>query len=104
MSAQAIAALSRANEIRTARAALKRRIANREFSRAEVIELLIDPPDEIRTMRVATLLVALPGFGKSKVTRLMKRAGAPALSTIGDGDMERLGRYLMAWPGVPSDD
>lgn len=103
MSEQAIAALSRANEIRVARAALKRRIANRELDRSEVIALLLEPPDEIRTMTAASLLVALPGFGKSKVTRLIKRAGVSPVATIADGDMDRLGRYLIAWPGVPSD-
>lgn len=102
MSAQALAALSRANEIRMARAELKRTIAAGKLSRGEVAEILRDPPPEIRGMRVAELMKALPGFGRTKCETVMKRAGAkPTITIEACWNIESVIDCLMAWPGRP---
>jgi len=102
MSAQALAALTRANEIRITRAALKRRVAAREVSREGVGQILLDPPSEIRGMKVGELIMALPGFGPTKRQALLRRAGIKPTTTIGDcPNIEWVHRCLMEWPGRP---
>lgn len=102
MSEQAMVALSRANEIRMKRAALKRSIKAREIDREGVGQILLDPPDDIRGMRVAELITALPGFGPTKQRVLLRRAGIASTTTIeGCRNIEWVHSCLMAWPGRP---
>lgn len=76
---QRMDALRRANEIRTKRAVFKRDLKS---GRAELLPLLIDPPDWIETAKVTTLLLALPAFGSGKTDTALKACGASACKTI----------------------
>ena len=99
MSAQALVALSKANEIRSARAALKVRIAKGEIDREGVCELLREPPPELHSMRVAALLMALPHFGSTKVQTILRRASlGPATTIRSCHNIEGLVKHLTAWP------
>jgi hypothetical protein len=57
---QRLRALAQANEVRTARAELKRELASGTI---ELVEVLADPPPWARTARVRDLLVVLPRIG-----------------------------------------
>lgn len=63
-------ALARANEIRTARAELKRRIALGECDPTEVI---LDPPLAALSWSVGDLLVSQRGWGEARVRRFLAR-------------------------------
>jgi hypothetical protein len=78
--AQRMQALARANEIRTVRADLKRDLAS---GRVDVVDLLLDPPEWLQTMKLAHLLLAVPKWGRVKVNKTMARKGISASKTIG---------------------
>ena len=65
---QHLRALGRANEVRLARAELKRRIATGEVSAAEVI---LECPWEARSMTVADLLTTQRRWGGSRCRRVL---------------------------------
>lgn len=65
---QRFESLKLANEIRFARARMKRDLVAR---RADAVELLTDPPGWLRTMRVTGFLVSIPRTGPAKTRRLM---------------------------------
>lgn len=67
-----MAALARANEVRLARAALKRRIAEGGQS---VTSVILDPPWEAENMPVADLLSAQVRWGVTRSRTLL--AGVP---------------------------
>ena len=73
-------ALEKANVIRQARKALKRDVRS---GAVNVLDILEDPPEYALTMRLETLLMALPGTGCVKVKRLFKRTGISASKTLG---------------------
>lgn len=77
VTAQALAALERANEIRLSNAAIRREIMAlpREAAAERVAELLRDPSGDIGAMYVGHLLRALPRFGPERSRRLITRAG-----------------------------
>jgi uncharacterized protein (DUF58 family) len=77
---QRMDALEKANEIRQARKALKRDVRMRVVNLLDVIE---DPPEYALTMRLETLLMAVPGTGCVKVQRLFKRTGISTSKTLG---------------------
>lgn len=68
--AQRAAALQKANEVRTARAELKRRIKKGEV---DPRELFAQPPPELGTMKIADLLPAVPKIGRVKAQKIIKR-------------------------------
>jgi len=70
--ADPLAALKRANEIRLARAQLKRQLGSGTLLAATVIR---DCPEEARTWAVLQLLASQPQWGHSKSTRLLRRVG-----------------------------
>jgi hypothetical protein len=70
--AQRAEALQRANEIRIARAALKRQLA---LGTLEITGLLAAPPACTRTQKVDELLLALPKYGPVRVSRLLSNCG-----------------------------
>lgn len=74
------AALARANEIRVLRARLKRDIRGGE-SRLE--DVLGEPPTYVRSAKVTDLLVAVPGVGPTRATRLLKRCAISEAKTVG---------------------
>jgi hypothetical protein len=65
---QHMRALARANEIRLARAALKRRIAAENLSAAEVV---MECPQEADSMTIAELLSAQRRWGRARSRRLL---------------------------------
>jgi hypothetical protein len=67
---QRMEALQNANEIRTYRANLKRDI---KAGRADVVNLLINPPDEIETMHIFDLMMAVPKLGRVKVNKVLSK-------------------------------
>jgi len=65
---QHMRALARANEIRLARAALKRRVAADTLSAAEVV---MDSPPEAESMTIAELLSSQRRWGRARSRRLL---------------------------------
>jgi hypothetical protein len=77
---QRMAALRRANEVRTARAAIKRDL---KTGRRDVRVLIAEPPPELATCKIAELIIAAPKFGKSKTDRLLRQVKVSPSRTIG---------------------
>ena len=73
-------ALARANRVRQARAALKRRIAEGRVSAAEVILL---HPWEVESMAVADLLTSQRQWGDRRCRRLLGAVGLQERKPIG---------------------
>ncbi len=67
---QRLRALERANEVRLARAELKRRIADGEVSAAEVI---LDPPWEACSWSVSDLLMTQRRWGTTRCRKFLLR-------------------------------
>lgn len=59
-------ALARANEVRLARAALKREVKQNP---RRVLEVLEEPPDYLHTLQLMDLLMMLPRWGRSRARR-----------------------------------
>jgi hypothetical protein len=77
---QRLRALAHANEIRTARAHLKRDL---KAGRREFVDLLTDPPDEILTMKIIELVLATPQVGRTKANRALVACRVSPTKTIG---------------------
>jgi len=77
---QHLRALARANEVRLARAALKRSVGSRETSVAEVVD---EVPWEAETMTLSELLTAQPRWGRTRTRKL--------LGSLGLSENKRLG-------------
>lgn len=77
---QKMEALRHANEIRSARAQLKRELAERKVSPLEVLE---DPPDYAANMSLREFLCAVRKLGPAKVDRLLSRTGISPHKPIG---------------------
>jgi transposase len=65
---QRLRALRLANEIRSARAQLKKELAS---GKIELAQILAQPPEYVRTARVRDLLLALPKIGSVKAGRIL---------------------------------
>src|SRR3954452_17967420 len=76
---QRMEALKRANEIRTRRARLKRDL---KAGRSQIHGLLLDPPDYLQTAKVFDLLLAVPKYGRVKVTRILRPCRISPRKTI----------------------
>jgi hypothetical protein len=74
-------ALARANEIRMARAELKRQIAEGEI---EVAEVLLDPPFAALSWSVGELLVSQRGWGATRCRRFLNRNHVSERKPIGE--------------------
>ena len=77
---QRLRALEQANEVRTARAELKRQLAS---GKIELAEILANPPPCARTARVRDLLVALPKIGSVRAGRILGHCGIAHSKTLG---------------------
>jgi hypothetical protein len=77
---QHLKALERANQVRLARAALKRQIASGEQSAAEVI---MASPWEAQSMSVSELLMSQSRWGRTRCRRLLLSLGLPENKQIG---------------------
>jgi hypothetical protein len=76
---QRMNALDRANAIRTYRANLKKDI---KAGRADVIALLLNPPEKIETMKVADLVISAPKMGRVKVDKLLRQCHISPSKTV----------------------
>lgn len=77
---QHMTALARANEVRLARAALKRRIASGTTTAAEVI---LDCPWEAESMTLAELLLSQRRWGTTRCSRLLAESALAETKTVG---------------------
>ena len=77
---QRLRALEQANEVRTARAELKRELASGTI---ELVQILVDPPPCMRTARVRDLLLVLPKIGSVKAARILAHCGIAHSKTLG---------------------
>jgi hypothetical protein len=84
-------ALQRANEVRLARAELKRRIADGDTSAADVV---LASPWEAETMAVAELLMSQRRWGHTRARRFL--AGIPMAETKTIGSMTDRQRTTLA--------
>jgi hypothetical protein len=73
-------ALDRANAIRTRRAEFKHDLAAGTVS---ILDVLDDPPEWLRSAKVAQILLAVPGLGPVKVGSVLKRAECSGVKTFG---------------------
>ena len=73
-------ALSRANQIRTRRAQLKRDL---KAGRQPIDRLLLEPPEYLATAKVFDLLLAVPKYGRVKVNKILTHCRIAPSKTIG---------------------
>jgi hypothetical protein len=88
---QRMRALERANEIRLARAAIKRRIALGEVSAAEVI---LECPDAADSWPVGELLMSQRRWGSTRCRKFLNRNGIVETKPI--GTLTERQRHLLA--------
>jgi hypothetical protein len=77
---QHLRALQRANEVRLARAELKRRVAEGELTVAEVV---LDSPWEADSMAIADLLMSQRRWGRTRCRRFLAQVPLSETKTIG---------------------
>jgi hypothetical protein len=93
--AQRLEALAHANEIRTARARLKKRIGPGSNG-LTASQIIADPPEYTDTMKVYELLMAIPKWGRTKALNAMRGVDIATGKTVG-GLSPRQRRELLAW-------
>ena len=77
---QHLRALARANEIRLARAELKRRVHDQEVSVAEIV---LDPPPAAENMTVADLLMSQRRWGDTRCRKFLAAVPMSEAKTVG---------------------
>ena len=77
---QRLVALEQANEVRTARAELKKELASGEI---ELVQILADLPPCVRTARVRDVLLVLPKIGSVRAARILAHCGIAHSKTLG---------------------
>jgi len=77
---QRLAALNRANDVRTKRAQLKKDLKG---GRETIHKLLLDPPEYILTAKVFDMLLAVPKYGRVKVNKVLTQCRISPSKTIG---------------------
>jgi hypothetical protein len=77
---QHMRALARANEVRLARAQLKRRVAVQEI---EVAQVILQCPWEARSMPVADLLMSQRRWGQTRCRRFLAQLPISEKKTVG---------------------
>ncbi len=77
---QRLRALQQANEIRLARAKLKKDLAS---GKLELAQILAEPPECVRTARARELLLVLPKIGSVKAGRILAQCGIAHSKTLG---------------------
>ena len=84
---QRLAALRRANAVRSGRAQLKKQLAT---GSVRITEILATPPECARTQQVEDLLLAVPKLGPARVARLLARCRiSPSKTVAGLSDRQR---------------
>jgi hypothetical protein len=76
---QRLRALEQANDVRTARAKLKKELASGTI---ELAQILADPPPCLRTARARDLLLVLPKIGSVKAARILAHCGIAHSKTL----------------------
>jgi len=77
---QNMRALARANEVRLARAELKRRVA---FGKVDVAEVIVHCPWEAHSMAVVDLLISQRRWGQTRCRKLLARLPMSENKTVG---------------------
>ncbi len=77
---QRMEALKRANDIRTARAKLKKDL---KAGRSSIHTILLDPPEYLLTAKVFDMLLAVPKYGRVKTNRILNQCRISPSKTIG---------------------
>ena len=77
---QHLQALSRANEVRLARASLKRRVGTGEITAGDVV---LESPWEARSMTVADLLMSQRRWGITRCRKVLGRVPVSETKTVG---------------------
>src|SRR3954451_4780645 len=77
---QRMDALTKANEIRTARAQLKRDL---KAGRVAIHSLLREPPEFLETAKVFDMMLAVPKYGRVKVNKILQTCRISPSKTIG---------------------
>ena len=77
---QRMDALTKANEVRSRRAALK---ADLKRGAASIRDILVAPPEYLLTAKVVDLLMAAPKCGRVKSARIMEQCRISPSKTIG---------------------
>jgi hypothetical protein len=77
---QRMDALTKANEIRTARARLKRDL---KAGRVSIHSLLLEPPEYLETAKVFDMMLAVPKYGRVKVNKILQACRISPSKTIG---------------------
>lgn len=77
---QRMEALDKANEIRGYRAQLKRDLKS---GRANVLDVLLEPPEMLDTMKIFDLLISTPKRGRIKVNQLLGQCRISPSKRIG---------------------
>ena len=70
----------RANDIRTARAKLKKDL---KAGRSNIHGILLDPPEYVMTAKVFDMLLAVPKYGRVKTNRILNQCRISPSKTIG---------------------
>jgi len=95
---QHLRALARANEVRLARAELKRQVADGEINAAQVI---LECPWEAASMTVSDLLTSQRRWGSTRCRKLLQSIPMSENKTIGsmtERQRQALGRLLEGMP------
>lgn len=92
---QRLEALTKANEVRSRRAALK---ADLKRGAVDIRDVLASPPDYVLTAKVVDILMATPKCGKVKSARIMEQCRISPSKTVG-GLSERQRQELLAYFG-----
>ena len=88
---QHMQALERANEVRLARAGLKRRVGNGSIT---VTDVIVECPWEAASMTIAELLTSQRRWGATRCSKFLAQLGMPETKTI--GSMTERQRSLLA--------
>jgi hypothetical protein len=85
--AQRLKALRRANQVRSGRAQLKKKLAT---GSVKISDVLARPPECAKTQLVDDLLLALPKYGPVRVARLLAHCRiSPSKTVAGLSDRQR---------------
>ncbi len=77
---QRMKALGRANEIRTARAQLKRDL---KAGKMKIETLLLDPPEYVLSAKAFDMILAVPKYGRVKANKILTQCRISPSETIG---------------------
>ena len=73
-------ALGRANQIRTARAQLKRDL---KAGKMKIETLLLDPPEYVLSAKAFDMILAVPKYGRVKANKILGQCRISPSKTIG---------------------